>query len=245
MVSANVNAASTLYSESFNSGNAGDWTHANVKFRDGANNIRIKYPLYKNFSTGRVGSHPMMVGQIPIAENAIDATFKYRIKLEDNYDTNMGGKFFGVGPEEPVTGCKDITTYGWSARIGIRDKHPQLYIYRQGKPDGQCGEIIKAEQVTLEKNRWYDLAIYVKVNSSSSTSDAEARLFVDGVEVAKKTGFKFFGGSNSNVPPQAKIQKIIRTSFLGSMPSIANGEVKTGEVSALYDNFLVVRGKKP
>lgn len=245
MLSANVNAASTLYSESFNSGNAGDWAHSNTTFRTGANNIRIKYPLYKNFNTGRVGSHPMMVGQIDIAENAIDATFKYRIKLENNYDTNMGGKFFGLGPEYPITGCKDITTHGWSARIGIRDKHPQLYLYTQGKPDGKCGEIIKAEHITFQKNRWYDLAIYVKLNSSGSANDAEARLFVDGVEVAKKTGFKFFGGSSSNVPPTAKIQKIIRTNFLGSMPSISNGEVKTGDASALFDNFKVVRGNNP
>ena len=147
-----ASASGVLYTENFNSGSAGEWSHSNVQFRNGANNIRIKYPQYKVNSNGKVGSHPMMVGQIPISANAIDATFKYRIKLEDNYDTNMGGKFFGLGPEEPVTGCRDITTNGWSARVGIRDKHPQLYIYRQGKPDGECGEIIRAEQFTFEKN---------------------------------------------------------------------------------------------
>ena len=244
MMASAASASGVLYSENFNSGSAGDWSHPNVQFRSGANNIRIKYPQYKVNSNGKVGSPPMMVGQIPISANAIDATFKYRIKLEDNYDTNMGGKFFGLGPEEPVTGCRDITTNGWSARVGIRDKHPQLYIYRQGKPDGECGEIIKAEQFTFEKNKWYDIALYVKVNSSSTKSDAEARLYIDGTEVAKKTGFKFFGGTSSNVPPAAKIQKIIRTSFLGSMPSLS-GAVKTGEVSALYDNFVVVRGNQP
>ena len=90
MMASAASASGVLYSENFNSGSAGDWSHPNVQFRSGANNIRIKYPQYKVNSNGKVGSHPMMVGQIPISANAIDATFKYRIKLEDNYDTNMG-----------------------------------------------------------------------------------------------------------------------------------------------------------
>jgi len=55
MMASAASASGVLYSENFNSGSAGDWSHPNVQFRSGANNIRIKYPQYKVNSNAYFG----------------------------------------------------------------------------------------------------------------------------------------------------------------------------------------------
>lgn len=239
-------AASVLYQESFNGG-AAKFNHSSAHWRSGAKNIEVTYDVRRTTINGstRTGSANPMNGTFDIAENAIDATIKYRVNLRDGFP-DMGGKFFGLGPEAPITGCKDITTDGWSARVVIRDHKPQLYIYDQSKPDGKCGARLEGTQ-TLTDGQWHDIALYVKLNSSGSASDGKAILYVDGVESIRRENIQFFGGSSSNVPVKSKIQKVIRTTFLGGPFSDPSGANSTPVLTAkaLFDNFKVERGNKP
>jgi len=211
--------ASSLYKEDFKNSPPREWNNAGMEWVKSTGKLRVDYNIYK--SGGRTGSYPKIVKNVTF-QRALDATLKYKINLDKNYTTPVGGKFFGLGPRNQITGCKDITNNGWSARVGIRDITPQLYIYDQSKKNGNCGEIIKAKN-PLKNNQWYDISLYVKLNSAGNVNDAEAILYVDGVEVAKKTKFKFYDGTNRSAPTEARIQKLLVHNFLGSINTSRGG----------------------
>lgn len=238
-------AGQVLYQENFSNG-IGNFNHSSAHWRSGAKNIEVTYDVRRTFDSDgnaiKTGSGNPMNGTFGISQNAIDATIRYRVNLRDGYPT-MGGKFFGLGPASPITGCKDITREGWSARVVIRDRKPQLYLYDQSKPDGQCGARYEgSEELTV--GEWAEIGLYVKLNSRGSASDGLAILYVDGKEAVRKEGIKFYGGSSANVPIPAKIQKVVRTTFLASPYS--RSEVGNSSpfltAKALFDNFVVERG---
>ncbi len=234
-----LSQATPLYKEDFSNAPASIWNETNMRWVKSSKQLRIDYNLYSN--GGRTGSFPKIVRDV-VFSRANEATLKYKINLDKNYTTNTGGKFFGLGPRKQVTGCRDITNNGWSARVGIRNKTPQLYIYDQSKSNGDCGEIIKASS-PLKSNKWYDISLYVKLNSKGNKSDAQAILYVDGKEVARKTGFKFYDGTNRSAPVETKIQKLLLHTFLGSINNSKGGVKDSGTIR--YDDFEVVRGKHP
>lgn len=237
-ISGVTQAQTVLWSEDFQNQPPAIWNKTGMQWISSTGKMKTTYNIYR--SGGKSGSYPKIVSTDSF-QNATDATFKYKVNFDTNNNTDMGGKFFGVGPAQPVTGCNAVDDLTWSARVGFRDKKPQLYLYYQGKT-APCGEIIKGS-TPLARNRWYDVSLYVKVNSNGSTSDAEARLYIDGQEVAKKTNFRFYKSSGSTVPPDAKIQKFLLHTFLGSIDTTAGGIDES--VITRYDDFQVVRGKHP
>ncbi len=231
--------SASLYKEDFSNSPPSAWKQANMSWVKSTKKLKVDYKIYNH--GGKNGSYPKNVSSANFTR-AVEATLKYKINLDKNYKTNIGGKFFGLGPKNHITGCKNITNKGWSARVGIRDHKPQLYIYDQSKSNGDCGAIIKSSK-TLKTDKWYNIALYVKLNSRGNKSDAVAILFVDGKEVARKTGFKFYDGTTLAAPNDAKIQKLLIHTFLGSINTSKGGVKETGTIR--YDSFEVVRGRKP
>lgn len=158
------------------------------------------------------------------------ATLSYDIRYDNNWNTTLGGKYHGLGPKNHVTGCRSSTPDGWSARVTIRDRRPSLYLYFQGKQE-DCGQQLNANMV-MEKNRWYRISIYIQLNDYNR-DNAVARLYVDGRQVAQKTGFQFHNSRSSD----ALIQKFMFSTFLGH--NIGNVVEVQDTQHVYFDNVLV------
>jgi len=165
---------------------------------------------------------------------ALEYTLQYDLYFESNWNNSFGGKFHGFSPQTHVTGCRDIQPHTWSARIVFRNREPRLYLYHQGKPDGQCGDSYNSN-MRLQKERWYSVSYYIKVNSSADKSDGEARLYIDGEEVVSTTNLKFHAQDGDHT----KITDFFFSTFLVRN---STGPVVRREYMR-YDNFAVIPGR--
>lgn len=230
--------AETLYAEYFSGTPQGIWNKDKIEYNSATKDISIKYDIYQNAT--QKGSYPKLVSYENLSRKTASATLKYRIKFDKDYSTTMGGKFFGIAPENHVTGCNSVGTNQWSARAGFKNRVPQLYLYFQNKTE-PCGQITSAsEDQQLALDRWYDVALYVELNSEGKFN-AKAKLFIDGQLVAKKTGFRFHG--LSDLTDEVKIHKFMLSTFLGSIGS-TNGATYLADQSGYihYDTFKVIDG---
>ncbi|MBD1390745.1 hypothetical protein IC617_15040 [Neiella sp. HB171785] len=233
-----VTQAEALYEQYFSGVPTGIWNKEQISYNSSSKDISIKYDIYKNDT--QKGSYPKLVSYEDISRKTNSATLKYRIKFDKDYSTTQGGKFFGIAPENHVTGCKEVEVNSWSARVGFANRVPQLYLYFQNKPD-RCGQVIPSTTgAQLNLDQWYDVALYVELNSEGKYN-AKAKLFIDKQLVAKKTGFRFHG--LSDLTDEVKIHKFMLSTFLGSISSTSGAEYLEDQSGYIhYDTFKVIDG---
>lgn len=233
-----ISHAETLYAEYFSGTPTGIWKKEQIQYNSSTKDISIRYDIYKNAT--QKGSYPKLVSYENLSKKATSATLKYRVKFDKDYTSKQGGKFFGIAPENHVTGCKEVDVNSWSARTGFKDRIPQLYLYFQNKPE-DCGQIIPSETgEQLDLDRWYNVALYVELNSEGKYN-AKAKLFIDQQLVAKKTGFRFHG--LSHLIDEVKVHKFMLSTFLGSISSTSGAEHLEDESGYIhYDTFKVIDG---
>merc|ERR1712110_1143074 len=91
-----------------------------------------------------------------------------------------------------TTGCKQIVPGGWSYRLmWYRDGLLNMYLYHQDRP-GRCGEYVEST-VKFQKEVWYNISMYMRLNEPYSSDNGYASLSVNGVKVAEKADIRWRG----------------------------------------------------
>ena len=165
---------------------------------------------------------------------AREYTLTYDLRFDKDFEWVRGGKLPGLAPANSITGCEAAQDNGWSVRlIWRKDGSFMQYLYHQDK-DESCGENVYAQNFTLQKDRWYKVALYVKVNSSASAKDGQVLLYVDGNEVARRDNLRLRNTSTGGL-----IESFLFSSFYGGAePKWAPSRT----TYAYFDNFTVHPG---
>ncbi len=153
-----------------------------------------------------------MVKNIPFAEQAgPEVTLSYRVKFMEDFDTGMGGKFLGVGPEHFATGGRNVTPEGWSARVVMVGRVPHVYVYDQDKDVKFGRKLPPLDDTPLTKGDWHAVSLHVRLNSGADTHDGLVELYVDGVLRAGFAGARLRGVTSPATLPSV----VLFHTFLG------------------------------
>jgi hypothetical protein len=163
------------------------------------------------------------------------ALLAFDVKFHSEFEWVKGGKLHGLGGGNGTTGCDAIDPNGWSVRLMWRaDGVPELYVYHQNRVN-RCGDGKKAENFAFERGRWYRVEIFVDVNSSPTTADGLARLYVDGVKLVEVKDLVLSGNSS------VKADQFLVSTFYGGDDSTWSPSKKT---YAYFDNFTVYSSER-
>ncbi len=211
----------------------GELTKIKRDFQTGQNVLEVSYPPTSK-GTPRITTKKAFS---PIDD---EYTLSYRVKFGANYRWARGGKMHGLGPTSPTTGCQPKTDDGWSVRMITQSVgRLALYIYDQDRnnPNG-CGEGFTASGFQInELERWYDISIYVKLNSPNEHNGI-AKLFVDGVQIHQVENLRLRSTSST----ESEIRSLMFNTFYGG-GSWAAAPDRTTQVQ--FSDFQVTRGEVP
>ncbi|KAF5282779.1 hypothetical protein FQR65_LT02776 [Abscondita terminalis] len=113
----------------------------------------------------------------------------FDVQFDNEFDWSRGGKVgFGFGVGNGNTGCNvPLDGAGGSLRImwynNIKSKRVYFipYVYYHGMP-GPCGDNFGKTYPTsgsIEKNKWYNVYMYIRSNTNSNT-DGHAQIKING-----------------------------------------------------------------
>ncbi len=201
---------------------------------DGSNAIRVSYEGYDRGSKRVVVRH-ILPGKLK------EATLSYRVRFADDFQFVRGGKLHGLGPQQPITGGKDMKADGWSARVMWKENGSlRTYIYHQDKP-GEWGDSQMADDFYFQRGRWYSVSIQVRVNSGPDIADGFTRVYIDGKLVVAHENLRFRGVGGD----RALISQLLFSTFHGGnqpewAPTKVDGSYAT--VTADFDEIAVYEG---
>ncbi len=156
-------------------------------------------------------------------------TLKYKFKFQDGFDlaqVGKAGKMPGLaGRRNGGWGCKQPGTNGyegWSSRMGYKelengDYKLFAYVYHYDIPSsfGDCGDNIDVG--TVEVNTWFDVKMYVRVNtvtSSGGNNDGILRVWLNNVLKVNRTNMRYIDDN------EAKITELwVNNHIGGGLPS--------------------------
>lgn len=183
-----------------------------------------------------IGS-PRVGANVRLRKPAREATLTYTVTFERGFQFVRGGKLPGLGPEQPVTGGREVTASGWSVRPVFRaDGTLGLYIYHQDMKGryGSGGTLVTRYPVSLGTEHRVELQ--VTLNSAPASFDGSARLFVDGRLVEEAKGLRYFASAE----PSLVSRLLFQTFFGGSGPSYApRVGTQYATVHAQFDHLKV------
>lgn len=164
-------------------------------------------------------------------------TLIYSVMFDSDFQF-LGGKLHGIGPDKIASGGHGIEPDSWSARVVFeKNRGIGIYLYNQNQ-DGRFGTEMKASNFRFEPNKYYQIKLYVKVNSASDIDNGRVMLFVDGKKLIEKNNIRFRGVNGS----EGLISKFLFSTFHGGSnssfaPRDENGSFTT--VHAYFDNFRI------
>lgn len=161
-------------------------------------------------------------------------TVNYRVFFEVGFDFAKGGKLPGLSPRYPATGCEDRGPGSWSVRLMWMPQGGVSVYYYDQELVAACGKTAKAWNFYFERGRWYDIALFVKLNTSY-LKDGQITLYIDGVEMVNRTNLKLRAIDGVDT----EIQKLLFSTFFGGSSSDWS---PSGPVKARFDQFEVYRG---
>lgn len=200
---------------------------------NGSTGIKANYVGYEKGSQ-------RMLRAIRLPETYTEATLNYALKFDKDFQFSLGGKLHGLGPLKGVTGGKPMRKGGWSARILFSKNGIKPYVYHQNLK-GKYGEGKRSPNFSFEKGTYYDMAIYVKVNTPASASNGEVLIYVNGKKIASYKGLQLRGIEGKNT----EINSFLFSTFHGGSspkyaPKDSFGNYTT--VVAWFDDFEVYEG---
>lgn len=171
-----------------------------------------------------------------LLEPTESATLSFDLKLHSQFEFVKGGKMHGLAGGNGTTGCKPIDPKGWSVRMmWSSDGAPFLYIYHQDRVSN-CGDSYRSPwDVKFKRGSWYRVDIYVDMNSSPSSADGTAQLYIDGQLVVDVRNLNLSGD------PSVIIDEFLFSTFYGGSNDTWSPSTKT---YVYYDNFTVNKGKR-
>ena len=170
--------------------------------------------------------------------------FRYYLRFADDWETIEGGKLPGISGTYDTAGWggrKSDGTNGWSARGAFLPPVPAdnpvagrvavgNYVYHADMED-YFGDIYEWSDDYLgyfEKNRWYSVEQYVKLNTPGEKNGI-MRAWVDGKLAHEKTNMRF------RHVDSLKIEKIWMNIYHGGMTPVAQ------DSHAFIDNVVVAK----
>ena len=165
------------------------------------------------------------------------ATLNYDVMFDEKFEFVKGGKLHGLSSSPHISGCSVTEEDKWSERIMWKqDGLIALYSYNQDR-ESNCGDNTYSK-VCFEKDIWYTVSVYVKVNSNNKR-DGNTKVYLDGNLIAETT-------SNENRKEYGNNTRVARFMFCtfhgGSSSEWSPDQHK---VYAYMDNFNVVEGDNP
>ncbi len=198
--------------------------------------------LKVTYVSGVIGSERVF-SRIPLSRSVVEATLSFDVKFDREFQFVRGGKLHGVGPNKPITGGKEMKPSGWSSRMMFKKEGKiSTYLYIQNKTK-KYGAVVESKTFKFEKDKFYRLSLYTKLNSGPNELDGEAHIYIDGKLVVKHEKLNFWK-SDLN---ESKISKFLFSTFHGGHDPSWSPKDKDGKfrnVSAIFDNFLITEGLK-
>ena len=200
---------------------------------NGSKGIKANYVGYEKGSQ-------RMVRAIRLPETYTEATLNYAVKFDKDFQFPLGGKLHGLGPLKRVTGGKPMRKDGWSARITFSKNGIKPYVYHKNQK-GKYGEGKRSPNFSFEKGIYYDMAIYVKVNTPASASNGKVLIYANGKKIISYKGLQLRGVGGKNT----EINSFLFSTFHGGSspkyaPKDSSGNYTT--VVAWFDDFEVYEG---
>lgn len=211
----------------------GELTKIKRDFQTGQRVLEVSYPPTS------IGT-PRVTTKKTFTPNDDEYTLSFRVKFGANYRWARGGKMHGLGPANPTTGCQAKTDDGWSVRMITQSVgRLALYIYDQDRNNSNgCGEGFTAADFTIDEfERWYDISIYVKLNSANEHNGV-AKLFVDGKQIHQVDALRLRASDS----PSSEIRSLMFNTFYGG----GNWDAAPDRTTHVqFSDFQVARGEVP
>ncbi len=182
-----------------------------------------------------------IVNSIKLPESYSEATLNYAVNFDEDFQFPRGGKLHGLGPINKITGGRAIEKDGWSARICFKKKgFITSYVYHQNMK-GKYGDGKSSKNFYFKKGKYYQIAIYVKINTPASAANGEVSVYVNGEKVSSYKGLQLRAVDKKD----SEINNFLFSTFHGGntpdfAPKDKNGNYTT--VYAWFDNFEIYKG---
>jgi hypothetical protein len=198
----------------------------------GATSLRVNYPAGSNYG----GSLNYRFADAGLAEPE-ELYGRYYLRISGNFDPGQGGKLPGPAGTYGRAGWggRESDGYnGWSARMGfsqsgVASNQIQLHYYAYHVTSGEYGEWLYwniANRGSLEKDRWYCIETYVKLNTPGQ-EDGVLRGWVDGELAADYGGIRFRDTSD------LKIEEFWINHYYGGLDPVPHSQ------DVYMDNFAL------
>ena len=200
---------------------------------NGSDGIKANYVGYEKGSE-------RIVKNITLPDTYEEATLNYAVKFDKDFQFPITGKLHGLGPKNKVTGGKPMRPDGWSARITFSDNGLKPYVYHQHLK-GTYGEGKRAEGFQFTKGVFYDLAIYVKINTPANANNGQVLIYANGKKIASYNALQLRAEEGNDT----EISNFMFSTFHGGSspkyaPKDSLGHYTT--VFAWFDDFEVYEG---
>ena len=174
---------------------AADTKTAGFEPIDGAA-LQVVIPKGENMGTG-LSFYPRKV----LGRDPSELYLRYNLRFGSDWNSAQNGKLPGFGGTYGIAGWggkPSDGTNGWSARGKFRETCAngkidiESYVYHADMT-GTYGEGVPWTDscpAGLNKNQWYEIQYYVKVNTPGQ-SNGVLRGWIDGQQVMEKTGLRF------------------------------------------------------
>lgn len=200
---------------------------------NGTDGIKATYVGYERGSK-------RMVKNITLPDTYKEATLNYAVKFDKDFQFPITGKLHGLGPKNRVTGGDPMRPDGWSARITFSHNGLKPYVYHQDLK-GKYGEGKRAEDFKFTKDVYYDLAIYVKINTPANAKNGQVLIYANGKKIAAYNSLQLRAEDGVDT----EISKFMFSTFHGgSSPKYAPKDSAGNytNVVAWFDDFEVYKG---
>ncbi len=202
-----------------------------------------------------------VLGRPNLSRTVRAATIRYRMFFPSSWQFRLGGKLPGLIPDTPVFGggADDPVVFDrWSVRVmwiaqsssavdGGDDTRarPSIYVYDQTR-DNSFGEQNPVEGYYLRENTWYNISLYVKVNThtgSRANSDGQIKLYINGALKKTLSNVKLAGNLPSGkTASDTWISQIAFHNYYGGSKTDSTWVPTVSTTYCLMDDLSVVEG---
>ncbi|NOK59961.1 MAG: RICIN domain-containing protein [Chloroflexi bacterium AL-W] len=203
--------------------------YTEVRSNCGVNNSKCVRVRYVPFSGG--SERVTFKQNIPPAKSY---TLNYDVMFERGFEFVRGGKLHGLGPANPVTGCRSGAADRWSARTMFSGEgEPYPYLYKQER-ENRCGTSYRGSSFRYQTGKYHAVSLFVQVNDPNQ-ANGRVLLYVDGRLIEKLTDIRFRSANTRD----SLINTFMFSTFHGGSDSSWS---PSKAVYARFDNFAVDQG---